>query len=161
MRHLAPLRLMMGLAVLLGVGAGLARSDKAADTKPTPESVTRDYIDILKKATEKIGAVKDKESAEKATAELKKQTERTRQLTKTVQGLGKLTDKQKEAARKLAKDREQAGEKFAEEAEKLPQKLKSIKLPRDILVGLGKALMEFGNALGEYDKAAKEIGLKD
>jgi hypothetical protein len=151
---------MMGLVVLLGVGAGLARADKAADAKATPESVTKDFIDILKKATEPVAAIEDQKSAEKAIAELKNQTERTRQLTKTVQGLGKLTDQQKVMVKKLARDSREAAEKFAEETGKLPRNLRSIKVPRDVLVGLSKALKEFGNALVEYDKAAKEIGLQ-
>jgi hypothetical protein len=139
--------------MVLGLGPGVRAAEKADH-----ESVTKDFIDILKSATKSLASVSDADSAKAAVKQLKKDAARTKKLTKDVKGLDKPTKDTELKLKKYQKEITDTLQGFQKEAVGLQKKLMGDDIPGATKKELGMALTEFGRAMMEFGQAAQKLG---
>jgi hypothetical protein len=145
---------MGSLVAVLGLGLNA----RAADEKITHESMMKEFISILKDSTKAMAGVSDNDTAKAAVKDLDKQTARTKKLTQQAKGLGKPPKDVAEKLKKFEQEAKEAGQGFQKEAFALQKKLQGNEISTENKQGLGKALIQFGQAMMAFSKAATGLG---
>jgi len=123
-----------------------------AQGPPSHATVIESLIKLMNDASDSVGKISDKATAEKATDDLKKQTETLKKLKVDADKLGPPTaDQAKEVETKFKDKMGEAGKRIQKEMTAIPQKIMA--LPMETQLGLGNALKDWGAAMQAVGKA--------
>jgi hypothetical protein len=159
MPALTPGRFLVTLVLLLGWGNLAAAEDKTSgkgEASPSWESALKEYATILNDAADTLAKVKDQDSAEKATAEVKAETKRLRKLTASFAKLGKPAETDGERLAEIQKKLKAAVVRFERENKGMYQRTTREALPLATGRKLNAALRDFRKALMDLAKGKKK-----